>query len=170
MSENLKNEIRGGKKSAMKLFSNVPTVTQATFNLQPVNKTGEASDSERMLQRRKRVCKKRKALYFCSWSIQNFINLAMYPCHADKRIQGWCARHCWKKKPHDFLSSLHRPLLLVWEAFSEQSTHKLSQNSVPYFLPFTGSNCCRSVSTFFFCASWSKSLQTSRTDSIVQAT
>lgn len=31
---------KGKKKSAMKLFSNVPTVTQATFNLQPVNKTG----------------------------------------------------------------------------------------------------------------------------------
>lgn len=82
----------------MKLFSNVSTVTQATFNLEPVNKPGYASDSDRMLPRRKRVCKKRKALYFGSWSIQNFINLAVYPCHEDKRIQGWCARHCLKKK------------------------------------------------------------------------
>lgn len=60
MSENLKkNEIRGGKKSAMKLFSNVSTVTQATFNLESVKKTGYASDSERMLPRRKRLHVKR---------------------------------------------------------------------------------------------------------------
>lgn len=64
MSENLNNKIREGKKSAMKLFSNVYTVTQATFNLEPVNKTGYASDSDRMLSRRKRVSKNKKALYF----------------------------------------------------------------------------------------------------------
>lgn len=50
----------------MKLFSNVFTVTQATFNLEPVNKTGYVSDSERMLLRRKIVSKKRRALYFGS--------------------------------------------------------------------------------------------------------
>lgn len=66
MSESLKNKIREEKKSAMKLFSNVSTVTQATFNLEPVNKTGYATDSDRMLPRRKRACKKRKALSFGS--------------------------------------------------------------------------------------------------------
>lgn len=45
----------------MKLFSNVSTVTQATFNPESVKKTGYASDLERTLPRRKRVCKKRKA-------------------------------------------------------------------------------------------------------------
>lgn len=44
----------------MKLFSNVYTVTQATFNLQPVNKTGYAYDSDRMWPRRKKYLKARK--------------------------------------------------------------------------------------------------------------
>lgn len=64
MPENLKIKIREEKQSAMKLFSNVSRVTQATFNLEPVNKTGFASDSDRILPRR--VSKKRKALYFGS--------------------------------------------------------------------------------------------------------
>lgn len=59
MSENLKNKIRG-KISAMKLFSNVYTVTQAAFNLEPVNKTGYAYDSDRTLPRRKLHLKARK--------------------------------------------------------------------------------------------------------------
>lgn len=66
MPENLKIKIREEKQSAMKLFSNVSRVPQATFNLEPVNKTGYASDSDRILLRRKRVSKKRKALYFGS--------------------------------------------------------------------------------------------------------
>lgn len=53
MSENLKNKVRE-KISGMKLFSNVYTVTQAAFNLEPVNKTGYAYDSDRMLLGRKK--------------------------------------------------------------------------------------------------------------------
>lgn len=59
MSENLKNKIRG-KIPAMKLFSNVYTVTQAAFNLEPVNKTGYVYDSDGMLPRRKKYLTVRK--------------------------------------------------------------------------------------------------------------
>lgn len=44
----------------MKLFSNVYTVTQAAFNLELVNKTGYAYDSNRMLPRRKKYLNARK--------------------------------------------------------------------------------------------------------------
>lgn len=142
-------KIRGRKISAMKLFSKVSTVTQATFNLESVKKTGYASDSERMLPRRKRTCKKRKVLYYGTWSIQNFINLAVYPCHADKRIQGWCARHCEKKKPHDFLNSLHRCLLIVSEASSDEARRNNPRTVSDISSLSQAATAAGSVSTFF---------------------
>lgn len=65
MSENLKNKTRG-KISAMKLFSDVDTVTQAAFNLEPDNKAGYACNSDGMIPRRKTVSRSEKALYFGS--------------------------------------------------------------------------------------------------------
>lgn len=63
MSENLKNKIRE-KISAMKLFSNVHTVTQAALDLEPVNKTGYAYDSDKTLPRRKKSIQKQKKKHF----------------------------------------------------------------------------------------------------------
>lgn len=59
MSENLKSKI-GRKISAMKLLSNVYRVAQAAFNVESVNKTGYASDSDRILPRTKKYLKARK--------------------------------------------------------------------------------------------------------------
>lgn len=54
----------------MKLFSNVYTVTQATFNLEPVHKTSYACDSDRTLLGRKKVTKNLKALYLTAEAFQ----------------------------------------------------------------------------------------------------
>lgn len=54
----------------MKLFSNVYTVTQATFNLEPVHETSYACDSDRTLLGKKKVTKNLKALYLTAEAFQ----------------------------------------------------------------------------------------------------
>lgn len=72
---------KGGcvKISAMKLFSNIYTVTQAALNLESVHKTGYAYDSDRTSLGRKKVTKNQEAHYFDNQSIPNLIHSAMYP-------------------------------------------------------------------------------------------
>lgn len=65
MSENLKNKIMG-KISAIKLSSNVYTVTQAAFNLEPAKSTGYIYDSDRMLPRIKKYLKAKKHFIFAA--------------------------------------------------------------------------------------------------------
>lgn len=59
MSENLKNKKRV-KISAIKPFSDVYTVTQAAFNLEPAKSTGYLCNSDRMLLRIKKYLKAKK--------------------------------------------------------------------------------------------------------------